>query len=438
MAHHSLSFARFEESLSRLVEAHQKVNQKQLPQKVYEPLQETSLFKDGDPSLWSATSSSEFLKYCRFSDVESRVWDFVSPNNKVNRVLKNGMGRYKVEIADFSQGALWEIPEDSEIQPLSEVLTQPQLFDSWKSFLQRKWASNSFSNWSRGFLYSGLCFRGKKESVYDIEIDILASCQAQEFASFHWMCDAGEKSRIRIRETLDSKDLAGFLLYDRLVALGAEASVSLSTCEEGSKNSHIVQNTYSILESHASWTHFDLTLPSLWTRHNSKASMTAPGASAKLFGLYFGDQDFYCDHNTSVEHLSKETQSQQIYKGILDQKSEAVFNGGVYIAEGASQSFSEQLNKNLLLSKKSEVHTKPELRIYNDDVKAAHGATVGQLDREQLFYLQSRGLSKDQSWDYLMQGFVGEVLVELEEEDRAFCLPSIQKYIQGIKVHHEL
>ena len=213
--------------------------------------------------------------------------------------------------------------------------------------------------------------------------------------------------------------------------------MSLSTCEEGSEKSHILQNTYSIVKSHAQWKHFDLTLPSLWTRHNSKASLLDSGASAKLLGLYFGDQKFYCDHNTNVEHLSKETQSQQIYKGILDQQSEAVFNGGVYIAEGASQSFSEQLNKNLLLSKKSEVHTKPELRIYNDDVKAAHGATVGQLDKEQLFYLQSRGLSQDQAWDYLMQGFVGEVLVELEEEEKSFCKPAIEQYIQGIKVHHE-
>jgi len=106
--------------------------------------------------------------------------------------------------------------------------------------------------------------------------------------------------------------------------------------------------------------------------------------------------------------------SRQNYKGILDGRSRAVFNGRVYVHEGAHQTDAEQSNKNLLLSPEARVDTKPQLEIFNDDVKCSHGATVGQLEEEELFYLLSRGLHTDLARNLLTYGFAEEIVEKIK------------------------
>jgi len=163
LAHHSLGFVRLQENLARLSEAHQQANVKQLPPAIFSSLKKSSLFENGNPQNWLEHSSAEFLKYCDFSNLENRQWNFIAPTEQPNRVLLQEANSYKVIINDFSQGASWEVPEGSEVQPLHNVLTEPDLFSIWKKFFNEKWPSHTFSNWNRGFLYSGLCFLGKEE-----------------------------------------------------------------------------------------------------------------------------------------------------------------------------------------------------------------------------------------------------------------------------------
>lgn len=145
-------------------------------------------------------------------------------------------------------------------------------------------------------------------------------------------------------------------------------------------------------------------------REDLLVELIAEGAEAHLDGLYVARGQQTLDHHTSIRHCVGPTVSRQIYKGILSEESRGVFNGRVEIARGASGSNSSQLNKNLMLSRKAEIDTKPELRIDNDDVKAAHGATIGRLDPEHVFYLRSRGLSEGNAVDLLSRGFALDVL----------------------------
>jgi Fe-S cluster assembly protein SufD len=133
-------------------------------------------------------------------------------------------------------------------------------------------------------------------------------------------------------------------------------------------------------------------------------------------GVFIGRSGQLLDHHTNLLHLVGETQSEQLYKGILADESRGVFNGRVVIAKGASGSNSAQLNKNLLLSKRVEIDTKPQLEIENDDVKAAHGAAIGRLDPEHLFYLQSRGIGLSQAVEVLARGFAFESIDKLESD----------------------
>ncbi|MDE2772530.1 MAG: Fe-S cluster assembly protein SufD [Gemmatimonadota bacterium] len=149
------------------------------------------------------------------------------------------------------------------------------------------------------------------------------------------------------------------------------------------------------------------------TRVDLNARLLGSGADSNLLGLYFGDGDQHFDHNTSQDHIAPAARSDLLYKGALDDSSRAVFRGVIRVAEGAQQTDAYQTNRNLILSDNARADALPKLEIHADDVKCSHGATVGQLDEESLFYLMSRGLTRAQAERLVVVGFLGMVLQRL-------------------------
>jgi Fe-S cluster assembly protein SufD len=150
-----------------------------------------------------------------------------------------------------------------------------------------------------------------------------------------------------------------------------------------------------------------------WARLDLATDLNATGASAELDGLYTVNGRQHTDNHTHINHLAHHTTSRELYRGVLDGHGRAVFNGRVLVAKHAAKTDSAQANHNLLLSKGAEIDTKPELEIYADDVKCAHGATIGQLDEQQLFYLRSRGLDADAARALLVGAFAGRLVDRL-------------------------
>lgn len=135
------------------------------------------------------------------------------------------------------------------------------------------------------------------------------------------------------------------------------------------------------------------------------------GAQCQTAGLYYLTEDKqWIDNHVEVNHVAPHTQSDMLFKGILDKASQAVFNGRLCVKPGAEKIIAHQANHHLLLSNQAEAYAKPELEIYADDVKCKHGATTGQLDEDALFYLQSRGIAPKQAKEILMASFMQEVL----------------------------
>lgn len=149
------------------------------------------------------------------------------------------------------------------------------------------------------------------------------------------------------------------------------------------------------------------------SRADIVVDLAETGASCELNGLFVASGRQHIDHHTRIDHNAPHCRSRENYRTVLDGRSHAVFNGKIVVAEGAVKTDSAQSNGNLLLSKHAEIDTKPELEIYNDDVKCAHGVTVGQLDNNQLFYLKSRGLSEDEARQLLTFAFADEILVAM-------------------------
>jgi len=133
-------------------------------------------------------------------------------------------------------------------------------------------------------------------------------------------------------------------------------------------------------------------------------------AQCLMNGIYMTGDNQHIDHHTTVHHLVADCQSTQDYKGVLTGRSRAVFNGKVVVAKDAQHTLAKQQNKNLLLSPNAEIDTKPQLEIFADDVICSHGATVGQLDEDALFYLATRGIERQEASRYLVQAFAAENL----------------------------
>ena len=152
------------------------------------------------------------------------------------------------------------------------------------------------------------------------------------------------------------------------------------------------------------------------SRHDIRVIFAAEGAECKVDGLYIVTADQHTDTHSVIDHATPHCTSHQLYKGILDGASRAVFNGKIFVRHDAQKTDALQTNKNLLLSNEARVDTKPQLEILADDVKCAHGAAVGQLDEDELFYLTTRGIHTGLARNLLTYGFAEEIIEKIKVE----------------------
>jgi Fe-S cluster assembly protein SufD len=154
------------------------------------------------------------------------------------------------------------------------------------------------------------------------------------------------------------------------------------------------------------------------SRNNIHACLAGEGVECVLNGLYLTRGEQLADHHMVVEHAQPNCASHEYYNGILDGRSKGVFHGRILVRQPAQKTDAKQTNKNLLLSEHATIDTKPQLEIYADDVKCTHGATVGQLNEESIFYLRARGLGADTARRMLIHAFAGEII------ERVRCAPA--------------
>ncbi|MBW6461219.1 MAG: Fe-S cluster assembly protein SufD [Bacteroidales bacterium] len=180
--------------------------------------------------------------------------------------------------------------------------------------------------------------------------------------------------------------------------------------------STLLNTTYFHLESGSSLNTYALTLNGGLIRNNARVKLNGRGADANVYGLYLMDRKQHVDNRVFIEHAVPDCSSNELFKGILDDEASAVFNGHILVQRDAQRTNAYQKNPNILLTDTATVNTRPFLEIYADDVKCSHGATVGQLDNEALFYIRSRGLCMASARLLLMYAFAAEVLGKITLE----------------------
>ena len=160
-------------------------------------------------------------------------------------------------------------------------------------------------------------------------------------------------------------------------------------------------------------------------RNNLNIALEAEHGEAHLYGLYFLNGSSHIDNHTVVDHVKPNCQSNQLYKGIIDDKATAVFNGKIFVQQQAQKTNAYQSNKNILLSESASVNAKPQLEIFADDVKCSHGCTIGRLDEEGMFYMRSRGVPEKMARNLLVHAFAMDILDHIK-------LAPVRQYIDQL------
>ena len=193
------------------------------------------------------------------------------------------------------------------------------------------------------------------------------------------------------------------------IVMGDGAVVDHYKVQRESNEAFHVATMHVTLGRSANFSSHSIALGGALVRNDANATLSE-GSEATLNGLYIVNGKQHIDNHTEIDHAKPHATSHELYKGILDNQATAVFNGRIIVRKDAQKTDSKQTNKNLVLSDEAVINTKPELQIFADDVRCTHGATIGQLDEEALFYLQSRGIGRREARSVLTYAFAQDIL----------------------------
>lgn len=222
---------------------------------------------------------------------------------------------------------------------------------------------------------------------------------------------AGRNSSLKLVQCDDSiDDHPGFINAVTEVFAGENAQIDHYKLQNKNDRSALVNTMYFQLEAGSSLSTNAISLNGGLIRNETNVKLNGRGSHADVLGVYLMDRNQHVDNQVFIDHAMPDCTSNELFKGILDDHASGVFNGHILVRQDAQRTNAYQNNKNILISDKAVIDTKPFLEIYADDVKCSHGATVGQLDSEAMFYLRSRGISHDNARMLLMYAFAAEIV----------------------------
>ncbi|NWG13925.1 MAG: Fe-S cluster assembly protein SufD [Acidobacteria bacterium] len=198
------------------------------------------------------------------------------------------------------------------------------------------------------------------------------------------------------------------------IVLGSGAQLDHYKLQRESEEAFHMATLQVLQDRDSHFTSHSISLGGTLTRNDANVVMNAEGAECHLNGLYATRGRQHIDNHTCIDHARPHCDSRELYKGILDDRSSAVFNGRIIVRKDAQKSNAKQTNRNLLLSEEAVVNAKPQLEIFADDVKCTHGATIGHLDEEELFYTRSRGIGLEAARTLLTYAFASDILNSLK------------------------
>jgi len=268
------------------------------------------------------------------------------------------------------------------------------------------------------FVHGGVFVHVKKGKLTEHPVYIYHISDARSaniFSQPRSLMHLAENAQIELVETHASFGL-GESFTNGVVEIVVEKDALLEYYKIQNDAAHTNQvSTTHIRQIGKSYTHtVTISLNGNIVRNNLNVVLEAEHCESHLYGLYFLNGNTHVDNHTVVDNVKPNCFSNELYKGIINDNATGVFNGKIFVQPQAQKTNAYQSNKNILLSDGASVNTKPQLEIFADDVKCSHGCTIGRLDEEGLFYLQSRGIQEDVARSLLVQAFAVDVLEHIK------------------------
>lgn len=325
-------------------------------------------------------------------------------------VFVNGMFR-----EEFSSKSA--LPKGLLAMDLREALQDVEHEKTVREYLEHPVLANGFAALNTALFTSGLFLKIPRGVTVEAPIHLLfvgeGAPESSPPAAFpRVMIVAEENSSATIVESYASPSDDSVYLTNAIVDLSLADGARLQhyKIQRESMAAFHVAATRAELGPNSGYHTTTINFGAALSRHDIRVQMDHAGAECSVDGLYMVDNAQHADTHSMIDHRQPNCTSRQLYKGILDGQSRAVFNGKVFVRHGAQQTDAQQTNKNLLLSNQAQVDTKPQLEIFADDVKCTHGAAIGQIDEEEMFYLESRGINPALAKNMLTYGFAEEVI----------------------------
>ena len=314
--------------------------------------------------------------------------------------------------------ALTAIPEGVVALDLSAAIADERYREIiWKHLAQQAdYVVNGFTALNTALISHGVFVYIPKDAIVSVPLNLLFISEGAHIASFpRVLVVAEDNSRATLIESYAStKDSKYFTNAVVEIVLKDGASLEHYKLQRESTEAFHIATTVADLGRNSRYDATTITFGAQLSRHDFHVTMDHEGAECWVDGLYLVTDSQHTDTHSVIDHRKPHCTSHQLYKGILDGKSRAVFNGKVFVRHDAQKTDAMQTNKNLLLSNEARVDTKPQLEILADDVKCAHGAAVGQIEEDELFYLETRGIHPDLARNLLTYGFAEEVIGKIK------------------------
>lgn len=339
---------------------------------------------------------------------EQAEFDAYCAHNPIRITYVNG--HYNEKLSQLKN-----LPKGVTILPLTQALASHG--EKIKALLSKYAAnqSSSFVALNTALTDNGVFIDIAPNAVCDEYIHIVhvtssSNGEALSFPRTIILCGKSSESTIMESHIAFNQKIVYFTNALTDIHLAENAVLHYCKAQHESLKAYHINTTRVWQEQNSNLDSISVLTGSAINRNNLDIVLNGEGINSTLNGLYciYGSQ--HVDNHTAVDHRFPNCVSNQLYKGILNQSSRAVFNGKIFVKPIAQKTNSYQLNKNLLLGDKCRVDTKPQLEIFADDVRCTHGATIGQMDEEQMFYLQTRCISRDECKKMLARGFVDDLL----------------------------
>ena len=382
------------------------------------------------------TSKTEYWKYTRVGKIVNNsytlgqlekidVSDFLIPNLKAH-ILVVVNGYFSPELSNFTE------VEGITLTSLSAA--KKQSFEGVKKqfnqFTQNK--KEIFLAFNNAFHTDGIYLEVAKSKIVEKPLHIINITTGNNTVSQSrnlFLANAG--SQVKIIESFVNVDgEKNFNNHVSEILIAENAFLEYNKIQDKKENNFSIATEQVYQEANSNFTINTATFNGALVRNNLNIEVDASNCETNLNGLYLGKNKDHIDNHTVVDHKKPHCNSNEIYRGILDDESTGVFNGKVFVRQDAQKTNAFQKNNNILLTDNATVNSKPELEIYADDVKCSHGSTTGQIDEEAIFYLQSRGISKKGALKLMINAFAKDALERISIEP-------LQAYIDD-KVEQEL